>query len=517
MTPVPFLVSESNLLFRFGDRIDVALSRQIADLATTIPTKGIVDLVPSYTTLLMTFDPESINAQTLVSTVRRIWNDQPDQIEQAPRNIDIPTVYGGRHGPDLPAVANHAKLSPEDVIERHTRASYTVGAIGFSPGFGYLIGLPEALTTPRLAIPRIRVPAGSVAIGGAQTAIYPVETSGGWNLIGRTATRLFDSISDSPFLLRNGDTVRFRRVDSFDQENILRINRKPVPVGGIEVLTPGLLTTVQDAGRSGFGAFGLSPNGAADLKALSLGNELVGNAVGMAGLEITLSGPCLRFRQGATIAITGSGPDPRRNGHSLPRNRAIHAFLGDVVEFDPIESTSGSRSYLSVAGGIEVPDVMGSRSTDLVAGIGGFDGRALQSGDVIVIGSHRRIPRFHAALVRQRRRTRIRVHPGPQRDMFEDATWQRFIQRPYTVTNDANRVGIRLNGPAIHPRSSSDIISEGVATGSIQIPGSGQPIVLLPGRATIGGYPKIATVIDSDLDLLGQLRPGDTIRFIAFN
>jgi biotin-dependent carboxylase-like uncharacterized protein len=427
--------------------------------------------------------------------------------------VEIPVAYGGVHGPDLPLVARHAGLTADEVIRSHSEAEYTVGAVGFSPGFGYLIGLDDQIVTPRLAVPRLRVPAGSVAIGGAQTAVYPVKTAGGWNLIGRTGLPMFDPARDDPFLLRTGDTVRFRPVDRYEALPPRPVSQERRQPRGIEVIKPGLLSTIQDLGRRGLGAFGMSPNGAVDASAACFANRLAGNDDTDALLEITLVGPVVRFRQAATIAITGEGPLPRLNDRPIERFQPIRVHLGDVLSFDPIAASAGARGYLAVTGGFDVPIVMGSRSTDLTARVGGFHGRAIRAGDVLPIGETRGRVRTVAPRPLVRDRLQLKVRPGPQREMFDDATWRRFTQREFTVTNDADRAGIRLAGPLVHPRDGRDIISEGVVTGSIQVPGSGQPIVLLPGRATIGGYPKIATVIDEDLDLLGQLRPGDQIRF----
>jgi biotin-dependent carboxylase-like uncharacterized protein len=171
------------------------------------------------------------------------------------------------------------------------------------------------------------------------------------------------------------------------------------------------------------------------------------------------------------------------------------------------------RAYLAAAGGIDVPLVMGSASTDLTAGIGGHEGRALMAGDHLAVrsggksGIGRPAPRFY------RHDSALQVVPGPQRDRFPDDTWRRLFSESFTVTSDANRVGIRLDGPRLDPTGGADIISEGIVTGSIQVTGEGQAIVMLPGHATIGGYTKIATVIEEDWDRLGQLAPGDTVRF----
>ncbi|MEJ7837206.1 MAG: 5-oxoprolinase subunit PxpB, partial [Thermomicrobiales bacterium] len=468
MTPKYDLISDSAVLFILGNEIDISLSRRIASLSAALPPDGIVDRVPSYTTLLIQFDPHVLNVGHLIKLVAELWAgcDEPASTSSTDREIVIPVAYGGRHGPDLAVVARHAGLSVNEVVLKHSAAVYSVGAIGFSPGFGYLSGLPPELATPRLPIPRLRVPEGSLAIGAAQSAVYPVETAGGWNIIGRTSLSLFDSDRPDPFLLRVGDTVRFRSVRNIPVSPLIRTYRKRSDSQGIAVLTPGLLTTIQDLGRFGYGAFGISPNGAADQRASRLGNRLVGNDQSASVLEITLVGPHLRFDTGVICAVTGEGPDPRLNGDPIPRNQAFRAYLGDHLAFDPIDKSAGARCYLAIAGGFDVPVVMGSRSTDLVAGIGGIEGRALIQGDVLSTGKPTHRPIFATAPEPTRTRTRLRIMPGPQRSCFSDTTWHRLTQREFRVTNDANRVGIRLEGPALQPRQRIEMISEGVVTGS---------------------------------------------------
>jgi biotin-dependent carboxylase-like uncharacterized protein len=234
----------------------------------------------------------------------------------------------------------------------------------------------------------------------------------------------------------------------------------------------------------------------------------------MPSLEMTLVGPHLRFHRRLTISVAGADLGARLNGLPLPMGRAQEVLPDDELSFQaPAGGTNGMRAYLAVAGGIDVPLVMGSASTDLTAGIGGHEGRALIAGDCLSVGARDNVtvgrpsPRFHVD------GNRLRVVPGPQRDSFSDDTWDRFISEPFTVTSEANRVGIRLDGPRLDPLNGADIISEGIVTGSIQVTGEGQAIVMLPGHATIGGYTKIATVIEEDWDRLGQLAPGDEMRF----
>jgi antagonist of KipI len=273
-------------------------------------------------------------------------------------------------------------------------------------------------------------------------------------------------------------------------------------------------TTVQDLGRHGYGRFGVAVNGAADRASLRAANRLVGNPDDAAALEITLTGPRIRFHRRLAVAIAGADLGARLNGQPVVAGRAVYVIPGDKLAFAPAADVRGIRAYLAVAGGIDVPVVMGSRSTDLTAGFGGYLGRALRAGDRLTVGDAHRgnaLERIAATPLGSSRP--IRVVRGPQADRFAPETWERFIRNGFTVSSESNRVGLRLRGPELRPVDGADIVSEGIVTGAIQVTGEGQPIVMLPGHATIGGYTKIATVIDADLDRLGQLRPGETVRF----
>ncbi|HTT56518.1 MAG TPA: biotin-dependent carboxyltransferase family protein [Opitutaceae bacterium] len=298
----------------------------------------------------------------------------------------------------------------------------------------------------------------------------------------------------------------------------------------IHVLAPGQLTTVQDLGRPGWQRHGVTPGGALDAWALRLANALVGNAEGAAGLELTLTGPTLRFLAEALIAVTGADFQVTVNGRRLPAWRPVRLAAGTEVVLGA--ALAGSRGYLAVAGGIAVPRVLGGRGTHLAAGFGGLAGRALRAGDVLKNGPPsvwaRRLaaalavpgafsfPRWEiSAEARPPAGTApaIRLVRGPQWDWFSAEARERFLRERFTVTARSDRMGLRLAGPALADGGLPEMVSEGVATGAIQVPPDGQPIVLLADRQTIGGYPKIAHVASVDLSALAQVRPGDTVGF----
>ncbi len=303
----------------------------------------------------------------------------------------------------------------------------------------------------------------------------------------------------------------------------------------IEVQAPGLLTTVQDLGREGFGPLGVSPSGAADPVALRIGNRLVGNTEGAAGLEMTLLGGKFLFPDGAVLSLTGSDFGATLDERRVESWTAVEVKPQQALRVGP--TRSGARCYLCVQGGVDVKDFLSSASTHLLSGLGGHDGRALRKGDVLNIGaaggrtgilarsssssnpSGALLGRRVAPKVLQRLTPRkiLRVTPGPQSEWFSEEAQRLLYASAYRVAEESNRMGIRLEGPAIPAPSDGDMISEGVSLGAVQVPESGLPIVLFVEQQTTGGYPKIANVISADLPSVGQLRPRDEIRFELVN
>lgn len=509
------------LLFVLSDQMDENVTRRIArfvDEIDRLQPVGILEIMPSYGSILILYDTNVTSFTEVTYLSSDTWKRTLRTVNlPAPNNAIIDVVYGDTFGDDLTNVSEILGIPVDEVITLHVSGTYTVGAVGFSPGFTYLIGLPSQLATPRRSTPRLSVPAGSVGIGGNQTGIYALPSAGGWNLIGRSPTQLFDPEAKPPVRLKLGDTVTFQQIHSASFTSPDSVIASPQGEGPIEVTTPGLQTTIQDLGRFGMARYGFSTDGAADRASLVAVHRLLDNPINAAALEITHQGPGLRFHRRMQFAITGAELGARLNGRHIPAGRRFETMPGDELTFQPTSSATGARAYLAVRGGFDVPLVMGSASTNLTAKIGGWHGRALVRGDRLSPGQ-RELPDREIAPGMHSGPTAIGdaplcIMPGPQRDRFDDATWDRLLSSEFTVSEDANRVGIRLRGPSLAPVNGADILSEGIVTGSIQVTHEGQAIVMLPGHATIGGYTKIATVIAEDWDRLGQLSPGDQVRF----
>jgi antagonist of KipI len=278
----------------------------------------------------------------------------------------------------------------------------------------------------------------------------------------------------------------------------------------IHVLHPGMLTTVQDLGRYRYAHLGISPAGAADTLSFRIANLLVGNAENTPALEMTLLGATLRFDSPAIIAIVGAECSLELDGVLVPHATTHHLRAGSTLKCGPM--TTGARTYIAVQGGIDVPLVMDSASTFLPAPFGGYEGRRLQKGDMLKIGTQI-ASRPRTLRTRPAAGATLRVTRGPQQDWFSSDALATMLSTPFTVSDQSGRTGLRLSGERIVPRHTGELLTDGIPLGAVQIPADGQPIILFVDQQTTGGYPKIANVIAADLHRVGQLRPRNTVRF----
>lgn len=286
-------------------------------------------------------------------------------------------------------------------------------------------------------------------------------------------------------------------------------------MNAVKVISPGALTTVQDAGRFGYLQSGISVSGVMDSYSHRTANLLVDNAPEEAVLEITLMGPILEFQCDTRIAVTGAAMGPKVNDQPVPMWQTLAVKQGDRLSFSPIQS--GCRAYLAFAGGIDVPVLMGSKSTNLKAQVGGFQGRMLKREDVLPLGAPPAGGKLWAAnedtIPQYTQQITLRAVLGPQDDFFTADGIRTFFTEEYKVTPANDRMGYRLEGKEITHASGADIVSDGIVMGAVQVPSNGQPIVLMADRQTTGGYTKIASVITPDLPRLAQAQAGTVIRF----
>ena len=615
---------------------DAALLVEAAGLAPALATAlhakqfpGVLDAVPGAGTVLVTTEPGSWDLAELARVIGALPLAQAGVGQSG--LTEIPVVYDGA---DLAEVARLTGLEVSGVIAAHQAAQYTVGWLGFSPGFAYLTGLDPVLqAVRRLERPRLSVPAGSVAIAGGLAAVYPAAAPGGWRLLGRTSLRLWDAGREPPALLAPGMRVRFRAVPPGE----LAPPGEPHPAGGlpppgepppsgepgrvsvvatesrprspgappppaepgrvsvapaesrprsgrpgtagavIEVIRPGPLATIQDLGRAGHGHLGVPASGAADTDSLRLANRLAGNPDSAAGIEFTLGRARLRFLADSVVAVTGAparltvSRGPAQHGASehgaaqhgssehgasehgaaqhgaTERSATEHGASqhGEPASFGaPFLVSAGSvlrvgspaaglRSYLAVSGGIDVPAVLGSRSSDLLSGLGPAP---LRAGDLLQAGTRQSAARLSwpgrpgqpghpgypsypgqplpgTRLPPSAGAALLRVTAGPRDDWFTADALRLLADAPYTVTAASNRTGLRLDGAALPRARGDELPSEGMVTGSLQVPPDGMPILLLADHPVTGGYPVIAVVRSADIGLAAQLRPGQLVRF----
>jgi len=283
----------------------------------------------------------------------------------------------------------------------------------------------------------------------------------------------------------------------------------------IRIAKPGFFTTVQDLGRYGYAHLGISPGGAADPLSFRIANLLVGNEENAPALEMTLLGATLEFDESAIVAIAGASCECKVGLDLAPINTAFEMTGGAVLQCGSM--TTGARCYLAIRGGFDVPLVMGSASTLVAARFGGFHGRRLQSGDMLQLGKHGSFP-VHSlrsgALDSMCVPRPLRVTKGAQQDWFGPEAFENLFSSAYVVSEQSNRAGLRLKGEAVRPREQSELLTDGIPLGAIQVPQDGQPIILFVDQQTTGGYPKIANVIAADMHRVGQLRPRDEVRFV---
>jgi KipI family sensor histidine kinase inhibitor len=511
-------VGDAAATVELGDALDPATNARVRALDHELlrsPFEGLREAVPALCSLLVLYDPAVVRFDAVARAIGgRLGGKAPPP---PARRHEIAVEYGGEHGPDLEPLASRLGIAPGALAQRHASVEYTAFMLGFSPGFAYLGLLPEPLDVPRQATPRVRVPAGSVGAAGRLTGIYPAASAGGWQLLGRTSRRLFDPAREEPSLLAPGDRVRFVPVRELPPPEAGGATGPAEAAAAVEVTEPGLLTTVQDGGRAGHRRIGVSASGPLDGHAHARANRAVGNDAAAAALECTICGPTLVFRQAVRFAIAGAdlGAVLERSDlgpWAVPLGAAVLARPGNVLRFRG--RAAGCRASVAFAGGIDAAPVLGSAATDVVARLGAFGGRPLAAGDGLVV---RRRARFAEAGSREGAAARavcVRVVPGPQEDALDPGSRRALFEEPWRVGVDSDRVGCRLDGPALRHRGRAEILSDGMVPGSIQVPPDGRPIVMLADGPTSGGYPKPGTVVSADLPLLAQLVPGEgVVRF----
>ncbi len=527
------------------DGLDESLALFGALLAQ--PVAGILDVVPAARSVAVRFLPTLLPIASLMSVLRSLPTSR-DAATQG-RLVEIPVRYDGE---DLAEVAHLSGLSVDEVVDRHAGATYTVAFTGFAPGFAYLTGGDPSLAVPRRSTPRTSVPAGAVAMAGEFTGVYPRESPGGWQLLGRTDVALWDLAERVPALLQPGMRVRFVDVtegppaveeaasqepgssSSVESGSALPPAEpmsdapapavpapvdRPRPDRALVVTAPGPFSILEDLGRPGRSGLGVSRSGAMDHRALREANRLVGAATGSAALELAYGGLEATARGDLVLAVAGAPVPLTVHGAGGVR----HAVPGAAFALDDGEvlvvgaPPRGVYSYLAVRGGWEAESVLDSASGDVLARIG--PGR-LAAGDELGVG--RAWSESVAAAAHDAQRsvsapdevTLLDVVLGPRDDWFTAEALERLTGQRFTVTAQSNRIGLRLAGE--HPLERAvehELPSEATVSGALQVPPDGQPVLFMADHPVTGGYPVVACVVGDQLDRAAQVPVGASVRF----
>jgi KipI family sensor histidine kinase inhibitor len=503
------------------------------------PLDGQVDVLAAAETVMVTADSPAA-ARRMAE--RLMAMDLTVRPHTEGRLVTIETVYDGE---DLAEVGRLTGLGAEGVVAAHTGQVWTVAFGGFAPGFGYMVGENQVLEVPRRSSPRTAVPAGSVALAGNYSAVYPRKSPGGWQLIGRTAAPMWDLSREQPALAAPGDRVHFRAVRELVEvsaasagtaESGAAVARAAGASAGLRILSPGLQSLVQDLGRPGHGGLGVSAAGALDRASLRRANRVVGNQSSAAAVETVAGGLRVQAVGDQVLAVTGApaaltvltpssvnAGDPNNAGdpddaglpeqvREVPMATAFALLDGEILTLGAPER--GFRSYLAIRGGADVDSVLGSRSTDTLAGLGPAPlaaGQLLAAGAATssnVVGNPELQPDFPDAGV-----TVLDVVPGPRDEWFDAAALESLCTQDWTVTPRSNRVGMRLDGKPLKRSRDGELASEGTMSGAIQVPPEGQPVLFLADHPITGGYPVVGVVVDHQLDLAAQVPIGGRIRF----
>lgn len=525
-TPKIYPLSETALCIEWGNTINELINQQVIYLNRILnkdPFTGFIESVPAYASLTVYYQAEllaEIGDHPFLFVKRYIENllhrTDPETPKKEPV-ILIPVCYDEEFGCDLEFVASANGISKEEVVSVHQQKEYNVYMMGFLPGFAYMGEVDNAIATPRKKSPRANVEEGSVGIAGKQTGIYPIPSPGGWQIIGRTPLCLFDLQKENPFLFKTGESIRFHAITKEEFYRIKNQQKKNTLIdqkenkGDAIIIKPGIFSTLQDGGRFGYRSYGLPHSGAMDDKAYHIANALAGNPKNAAAIECTMGGLMIRFNKNAGIAITGAGI-AFVNHQKINFYQPLSVFRNDLLEIK--YNNDGIRSYIAVSGGFAAPEIMNSRSTYSRANLGSM----LKKGDVLTFdnvlpASTKKMP---AALLvpTYSQHATIRIIKGPENDWIKPESIPQFYSQKFTLTNDCDRMGYKLQGNPLFLSNTSELLSTAVTRGTIQLTPDGQLIILMNDCQTTGGYPRVAQIAAGDLCIIAQLKPGDTVRFI---
>jgi KipI family sensor histidine kinase inhibitor len=499
----------------YGDRaLEIRLedegaagARAVADAIRRRSPRGVIECVPGYGSVLVVTDGETRVDEDALRSIADgadgadgAEGTRASEGDATPSAVHVvPAVYDGV---DLEDVARACGMETAEVVRRHAAPTYEVEVIGFLPGFGYLGGVDARIQVPRLGSPRARVRAGSIGVAGEKTAIYSLDSPGGWRIVARAVGfRPFDATRTPPCVLAPGDRVRFEPIDAptraTETANVVTESESETETDAetaLVVESIGPVATIQDAGRIDVARWGVPRGGALDPITMRAAIAAVGGDERDATIELPLAGAKFRARGEVVVSVDGE--------------RAVTLRDGERWTVAPIDR---AVRYVAVRGGVDVPPVLGARGTLLVAAMGGLRGRALRANDVVPVGR----ARVHEAR-RLRAPSAIDALPCVPTIDVDRATLDALLSRSWTIDARSDRIGTRLDGdplPGARALAPCRPLSRPTMRGAIQLPPDGRPIVLGPDAPTTGGYPVIAVLTRDACAALARVRPGGVVRF----
>lgn len=496
---------------------------------STSPLKGQEEVIAAARTVLVLFATrkDTLQAKAQLEAFTPAQHQGAD-----PRHVTIDVVYDGE---DLHGVAELMGISAEELIQRHTEQRWMAAFGGFAPGFTYCVPTLDAdaehnfdWDVPRLETPRTTVPDGAVALAGNFSAVYPRTSPGGWQLIGHTEDKMWDTSAQPPALLQPGDLVSYRAVrdgveistkEDHSTTESTATNRADVasrPAFTIE--GTGMQSLFQDAGRRGYGDMGVNHSGAADKASAWAANNVLGNPSKAVVIE-NIGGLSLKATTDSAICVTGAEATVTVGEKDYQLAEPILVRAGQTITVTPnAEPNTGLRHYVAARGGFVTEQVLESSSRDILSGLGP---KPLERGDVCKVGRRTADASVGQSTLNPLDTSgTLRCIPGPRDAWFSDEELKRFCSVDWVVSGQSNRVGLRLALPEdtdqpLQRCQDGELASEGMVSGCIQVPPSGLPVVFLADHPVTGGYPVIATVVEPDLSIAAQLSPGERVRFAA--
>ncbi|WOC01456.1 MULTISPECIES: 5-oxoprolinase/urea amidolyase family protein [unclassified Providencia] len=492
----------------------------LTDSLTEMPIYGIDEITPAARTILIRYNPFRIDVNELVEKIS--VRDVSRRVGKASKLVTIPVHYNGE---DLSDVAAHLGISTAEVIRRHTENEFQVAFSGFAPGFGYMVSKGANLNVPRRQSPRVRIPAGSVALAGEFSSVYPQASPGGWQLIGVTELLMWDINRPEPALVQAGMRVNFvdatKSQISYSLPTKVSIEKNAENVSAdLTVLATGLQVLFQDLGRIGQSALGISESGSMDKSALRSANRIVGNKSDSAVLEITQGGFKAQVHKDLIVAVTGAPCSievitKEHQQYQVNTYQPIHLAKGDTIKLS--RPNKGVRSYFAVRGGFNIEPILSSRSFDTLAQVGPAP---IKVGQTLTVSTNssplavslNETPAFDYPA--ENDVVVLDVILGPRTDWFTKQTVGQLTKQLWQVTASSNRIGLRLSSEKPLEREQlQELPSEGTCIGAIQVPANGQPVLFLNDHPLTGGYPVIGAVCEYHLDLAGQIPVNAKIRF----